>query len=155
MDSVNDIYELHVTGHAPNELLFSNSTRLSFDSKRMTVFIQTDKTVYKPKQEVKFRVVTLFSDFKPLKTPVNIQIMVSGRQKWKGEFEPFYWSSLVSFIHVILEFPMDKLPSQHGMLSLGGRDGVPVLASSWIYLFVNHLLNFCSRCWERAVNITV
>lgn len=81
MDSVNDIYELHVTGHAPNELLFSNSTRLSFDSKRMTVFIQTDKTVYKPKQEVKFRVVTLFSDFKPLKTPVNIQIMVSGRQK--------------------------------------------------------------------------
>ncbi|XP_036269992.1 CD109 antigen [Pipistrellus kuhlii] len=75
MDSVNDIYELHVTGHAPNELLFSNSTRLSFDSKRMTVFIQTDKTVYKPKQEVKFRVVTLFSDFKPSKTPVNIQIM--------------------------------------------------------------------------------
>ncbi|XP_007166705.2 CD109 antigen isoform X2 [Balaenoptera acutorostrata] len=40
----------------------------------MTVFIQTDKPLYKPKQEVKFRVVTLFSDFKPYKTSLNILI---------------------------------------------------------------------------------
>lgn len=75
LNSANDIYELRVTGRAQDELLFSNSTRLSFESKRMTVFIQTDKTLYKPKQEVKFRVVTLFSDFKPSKAPLNIRIM--------------------------------------------------------------------------------
>ncbi|XP_059797771.1 CD109 antigen isoform X1 [Balaenoptera ricei] len=40
----------------------------------MTVFIQTDKPLYKPKQEVKFRVVTLFSDFKPYETSLNILI---------------------------------------------------------------------------------
>ncbi|XP_066867408.1 CD109 antigen isoform X2 [Kogia breviceps] len=40
----------------------------------MTVFIQTDKPLYKPEQEVKFRVVTLFSDFKPYKTSLNILI---------------------------------------------------------------------------------
>ncbi|XP_054577629.1 CD109 antigen isoform X3 [Eptesicus fuscus] len=75
LKSEDEIYELRVTGRAQDELLFSNSTRLSFDRKRMTVFVQTDKTLYKPKQEVKFRVVTLFSDFKPAKTPVNIRIM--------------------------------------------------------------------------------
>ncbi|XP_029801089.1 CD109 antigen [Suricata suricatta] len=74
LNSADGIYELRVTGHAQDEILFSNSTRLSFETKRMTVFIQTDKPLYKPKQEVKFRVVTLFSDFKPYKTSLNILI---------------------------------------------------------------------------------
>lgn len=81
LNSGDEIYELHVTGRAQDEILFSNSTRLSFETKRMTVFIQTDKPLYKPKQEVKFRVVTLFSDFKPYKTSLNILIKVSARQK--------------------------------------------------------------------------
>ncbi|KAF0886486.1 CD109 protein, partial [Crocuta crocuta] len=74
LNSADGIYELRVTGRAQDEILFSNSTRLSFETKRMTVFIQTDKSLYKPKQEVKFRVVTLFSDFKPYKTSLNILI---------------------------------------------------------------------------------
>lgn len=81
LNSANEIYELHITGRAQDEILFSNSTRLSFETKRMTVFIQTDKTMYKPKQEVKFRVITLFADFKPYKTSLNILIKVSVRQK--------------------------------------------------------------------------
>ncbi|XP_012327244.2 CD109 antigen [Aotus nancymaae] len=74
LNSANGIYELRVTGRAQDEILFSNSTRLSFETKRISVFIQTDKTLYKPKQEVKFRIVTLFSDFKPYKTSLNILI---------------------------------------------------------------------------------
>nr|XP_045016056.1 CD109 antigen isoform X3 [Jaculus jaculus] len=74
VNSADDLYELHVTGRAQDEILFSNSTRLSFETKRISVFIQTDKVLYKPKQEVKFRVVTLFSDFKPYKTSLNILI---------------------------------------------------------------------------------
>uniref|UniRef100_M3XYI7 CD109 molecule n=1 Tax=Mustela putorius furo TaxID=9669 RepID=M3XYI7_MUSPF len=74
LNSADGIYELRVTGWAQDEILFSNSTRLSFETKRMTVFIQTDKSLYKPKQEVKFRIVTLFSDFKPYKTSLNILI---------------------------------------------------------------------------------
>ncbi|EPQ04748.1 CD109 antigen, partial [Myotis brandtii] len=81
LHSAYGIYELRVTGRARDELLFSNSTRLSFDAKRMTVFTQTDKTLYKPKQEVKFRVVTLHSDFKPSKAPVNILIKMSSSMK--------------------------------------------------------------------------
>ncbi|XP_062042348.1 CD109 antigen isoform X1 [Lepus europaeus] len=72
LNSADEMYELRVTGHAQDEILFSNSTRLSFETKRISVFIQTDKALYKPAQEVKFRVVTLFSDFKPYKTSLNI-----------------------------------------------------------------------------------
>ncbi|XP_029425724.1 CD109 antigen, partial [Nannospalax galili] len=74
LNSEDENYELHVTGRTQDMILFSNSTRLSFEIKRMSVFIQTDKALYKPKQEVKFRVLTLLSDFKPYKTPVNILI---------------------------------------------------------------------------------
>ncbi|XP_045699363.1 CD109 antigen [Phyllostomus hastatus] len=74
LNSANEIYELHVIGRAEDEILFSNSTRLSFETKSITVFIQTDKPLYKPKEEVKFRIVTLFSDFKPYKTSLNILI---------------------------------------------------------------------------------
>ncbi|XP_062953550.1 CD109 antigen isoform X2 [Cynocephalus volans] len=74
LNSADEIYELRVTGRAQDEILFSNSTRLSFETKRISVFIQTDKALYKPKQEVKFRIVTLFSDFKPYKTSLNILI---------------------------------------------------------------------------------
>ncbi|XP_070274330.1 CD109 antigen [Myotis yumanensis] len=92
LNSAYGIYELHVTGRAQDELLFSNSTRLSFDAKRMTVFTQTDKTLYKPKQEVKFRVVTLRSDFKPSKAPVNILIKDPKSnliQQWLSEKSDF------------------------------------------------------------------
>ncbi|KAM5325551.1 CD109 antigen [Glossophaga mutica] len=74
LNSANEIYELRVTGRAEDEILFSNSTRLSFETKSITVFIQTDKPLYKPKEEVKFRIVTLFSDFKPYKTSLSILI---------------------------------------------------------------------------------
>lgn len=81
LNSANEIYELRVTGRTQDEILFSNSTRLSFETKRMTVFIQTDKSLYKPKQEVKFRIITLLADFKPYETSLNILIKVSARQK--------------------------------------------------------------------------
>ncbi|XP_073935392.1 CD109 antigen isoform X3 [Castor canadensis] len=74
LNSADEIYELRVTGRTQDEILFSNSTRLSFESKRMSVFIQTDKVLYKPKEEVRFRVITYFSDFKPHKGSSDILI---------------------------------------------------------------------------------
>ncbi|XP_028642176.1 CD109 antigen [Grammomys surdaster] len=74
LHSSNKIYELHIMGKTEEKILFSNRTRLTFESKRMSVLIQTDKAFYKPKQEVKFRVLTLFSDLKPYKTLVDIFI---------------------------------------------------------------------------------
>ncbi|GAB1294474.1 CD109 antigen [Apodemus speciosus] len=74
LKSADKMYELHISGQSENEVLFSNRTRLTFESKRISVLIQTDKAFYKPKQEVKFRVLTLFSDLKPYKTSVDVTI---------------------------------------------------------------------------------
>ncbi|XP_072498722.1 CD109 antigen isoform X2 [Notamacropus eugenii] len=74
LNSPNELYELHVTGHVQNQTLFSDKTLLTFESKRLSVFIQTDKFLYKPNQEVKFRVVTLYPDLKPYKTAADILI---------------------------------------------------------------------------------
>ncbi|XP_074093432.1 CD109 antigen isoform X2 [Macrotis lagotis] len=73
-NSANELYELHITGHAQDQALFSDKTHLTFESKRLTVFIQTDKFLYKPNQEVKFRIVALYSDLKPYKTAADILI---------------------------------------------------------------------------------
>uniref|UniRef100_A0A674JSP0 CD109 antigen n=1 Tax=Terrapene triunguis TaxID=2587831 RepID=A0A674JSP0_9SAUR len=67
-------YELLVKGHAEGRLLFSNSTSLLFEHKSISVFIQTDKSLYKPGQEVKFRIVTVDPDLKPFKTSLSIYI---------------------------------------------------------------------------------
>uniref|UniRef100_A0A8C4W2F6 CD109 antigen n=1 Tax=Gopherus evgoodei TaxID=1825980 RepID=A0A8C4W2F6_9SAUR len=67
-------YKLLVKGHAEGRLLFSNSTSLLFEHKSISVFIQTDKSLYKPGQEVKFRIVTVDPDLKPFKTSLSIYI---------------------------------------------------------------------------------
>ncbi|XP_053237251.1 CD109 antigen isoform X1 [Podarcis raffonei] len=67
-------YDLLVKGYSEGRLLFSNHTALEFEHKSLSVFIQTDKTMYKPGQDVKIRVVTLYPDLKPYNTPMNIYI---------------------------------------------------------------------------------
>ncbi|XP_070789005.1 CD109 antigen isoform X2 [Pituophis catenifer annectens] len=85
LGSTDAYYELLVNGYSKEQLLFSNRTSLPFASKSFSVFIQTDKAMYKPGQEVKIRVVTLHSDLKPYNTPVNIYIQDPQRnliQQW-------------------------------------------------------------------------
>ncbi|NWW49476.1 CD109 protein, partial [Pedionomus torquatus] len=67
-------YELLVEGHADGRRVFSNRTSLMYTSKSTSVFIQTDKSTYKPGQDVMFRVVTVYPDLKPYKANLNIYI---------------------------------------------------------------------------------
>uniref|UniRef100_A0A8B9F4K6 CD109 antigen n=1 Tax=Amazona collaria TaxID=241587 RepID=A0A8B9F4K6_9PSIT len=67
-------YELLVEGHADGRRIFSNRTSLMYMSKSISVFIQTDKSIYKPGQEVMFRIVTVFPDLRPYKASLNIYI---------------------------------------------------------------------------------
>lgn len=80
-------YELLVKGHAEGRLLFSNSTSLLFEHKSISVFIQTDKSLYKPGQEVNLRVVTVDPDLKPFKTSLSIYIRVSTHWKSSNKLE--------------------------------------------------------------------
>ncbi|XP_064411346.1 CD109 antigen [Latimeria chalumnae] len=72
-DQVN--LQLVVKGYAQNTLLFSNSSSLTLLSKNMSVFIQTDKSLYKAGQGVKIRVVSVNPDLKPYKGQIDIVIM--------------------------------------------------------------------------------
>ncbi|XP_030302930.1 CD109 antigen [Calypte anna] len=74
LNSASGSYELLVEGHAGGQLIFSNRTSLMFMSKSISVFIQTDKSIYKPGQDVMFRIVTVYPDLKPYKASLNIYI---------------------------------------------------------------------------------
>ncbi|CAD5111029.1 DgyrCDS381 [Dimorphilus gyrociliatus] len=53
---------------------FKNSTKINFDKKSMSIFIQTDKSMYKPGQMVNFRVISVYPDLKPFDKLLNIEI---------------------------------------------------------------------------------
>uniref|UniRef100_A0A8D0FT82 CD109 antigen n=1 Tax=Strix occidentalis caurina TaxID=311401 RepID=A0A8D0FT82_STROC len=74
LNSASGNYELLVEGHADGRRIFSNHTSLMYMSKSISVFIQTDKSMYKPGQDVMFRVVTVYPDLKPYKASLNIYI---------------------------------------------------------------------------------
>ncbi|KAK1171930.1 CD109 antigen-like [Acipenser oxyrinchus oxyrinchus] len=67
-------YTLLVNGYDGVKQVFTNSTSLVFRSKGFSTFIQTDKPQYKPREGVKIRVISLYSDLKPYKAQVNIII---------------------------------------------------------------------------------
>ncbi|NWR73056.1 CD109 protein, partial [Centropus unirufus] len=74
LNSASGNYELLVEGHADGRLIFSNRTSLMYLSKSISVFIQTDRSMYKPGQDVMFRIVTVYPDLKPYKATLNIYI---------------------------------------------------------------------------------
>ncbi|KAF4795896.1 CD109 antigen [Turdus rufiventris] len=74
LNSASGNYELLVEGHADGRRIFSNRTSLMYTSKSTSVFIQTDKSMYKPGQDVLFRIVTVYPDLKPYKVSLNIYI---------------------------------------------------------------------------------
>uniref|UniRef100_A0A3Q1G7R8 CD109 molecule n=1 Tax=Acanthochromis polyacanthus TaxID=80966 RepID=A0A3Q1G7R8_9TELE len=67
-------FMLEVEGHAGNVQVFSDSTRLRFDLKGFSIFIQTDKLNYLPGQMVKIRVVSVNPDGRPHISSVDITI---------------------------------------------------------------------------------
>ncbi|NXH20679.1 CD109 protein, partial [Bucco capensis] len=81
-------YELLLEGRADGQHIFSNRTSLTFLPKSISVFIQTDKSTYKPGQEVLFRVLTAYPDLKPYKASLNVYIKDPRRkliQQWLME----------------------------------------------------------------------
>ncbi|NWS55261.1 CD109 protein, partial [Chunga burmeisteri] len=74
LNSASGDYELLVEGHADGRRIFSNRTSLMYMSKSISVFIQADKSMYKPGQDVMFRIVTVYPDLRPYKASLNIFI---------------------------------------------------------------------------------
>ncbi|XP_029981730.1 CD109 antigen-like [Sphaeramia orbicularis] len=72
--------DLTVKGYKEDELIFTNTTSLTFDLRNISTFVQTDKSHYQPEDTVKVRVVVVQLDNHPYKGEVDIVIQdPSGR----------------------------------------------------------------------------
>lgn len=66
------IEELSVNGYIKfiaegiSGINFKNFTLLNVESKNYSIFIQTDKAIYKPSESIKFRILVLDFDLKPI-----------------------------------------------------------------------------------------
>ncbi|XP_053399009.1 CD109 antigen-like isoform X3 [Mercenaria mercenaria] len=78
-------YKLHVAG--TGGATFKNETTISFESKSISLFIQTDKAMYKPGQTVNFRAFAVFPNLTVYTGPMDIDIYDPATNKikqWKG-----------------------------------------------------------------------
>lgn len=59
-------------------IIFKNESRLNVESKNVSIFIQTDKAIYKPGETIKFRVLVLDYELKPVTltkdSPLNVYL---------------------------------------------------------------------------------
>ncbi|XP_078504189.1 CD109 antigen-like [Lissotriton helveticus] len=69
------VYSLVFTGSAENVTYFTTETYLLLKSKRVSIFIELNKSSYKPGQSVKFRTVCLDEDLKPFHGPIDIVVL--------------------------------------------------------------------------------
>lgn len=65
---------------ALNGMKFSHNQTLVVDKKVLSIFIQTDKGIYKPEEKIRFRVIVLDNNLLPVKlessSPLNIYMKV-------------------------------------------------------------------------------
>ncbi|PVD34971.1 hypothetical protein C0Q70_06252 [Pomacea canaliculata] len=74
-------YELQVSGSGG--LTFANKTTLAFSAKSKSIFVQTDKAMYKPGQTVNFRVFAAYPDLTLYTGPIDIEIFDPNTNKIK------------------------------------------------------------------------
>ncbi|BFZ14930.1 hypothetical protein BsWGS_17968 [Bradybaena similaris] len=80
-DLTDGSYTLKIDGSGG--LTFTNSTNLAFSSKQTSVFVQTDKAIYKPGDVVNWRAFATDSDLKLFTGNLNISIHDAGGNKIK------------------------------------------------------------------------
>ncbi|OWF38489.1 CD109 antigen-like [Mizuhopecten yessoensis] len=77
-------YQLTVEGS--NGLTFTDKTNLHYASKGMSIFIQTDKAMYKPGQTVNFRTFAIYPNLTVYSGPMDIEIYDPNSNKIKQWF---------------------------------------------------------------------
>lgn len=73
-----------MVAEGPVGLPFINEMFINLPSKNQSIFIQTDKAMYKPGDKVKFRVLVLDSESNPaIVNKMDVFITVSKMRYWK------------------------------------------------------------------------
>lgn len=66
------------TAEGVTGIIFKNFTLLNVESKNCSIFIQSDKAIYKPGETIKFRILVLDFDLKPFELDdVGLKVFVT------------------------------------------------------------------------------
>lgn len=99
-------YKLKVEGRTESdEVVFSNETQLEFNQRSITIFVQTDKPIYKQGQVVKFRTVPITTDLKPFSDALDVYMLDPN-----GIIVKRWLSKQTNLGSVSLEYPLSHQP---------------------------------------------
>uniref|UniRef100_A0A3P9JZJ9 CD109 molecule n=1 Tax=Oryzias latipes TaxID=8090 RepID=A0A3P9JZJ9_ORYLA len=73
----NSLLKLNVWGYKDNQIIFANTTDITFSHRNVSSFIQTDRSSYRPGSTIKIRVVSIQLDNRPYRGKLNISLQVS------------------------------------------------------------------------------
>ena len=81
-------YSLQVSGEGTGGGSFEDSARIQVQTAPVILFLETDKPIYKPGQELQIRALRLNTDLKPISGPVTLEIQdAKGIKVYKQEVE--------------------------------------------------------------------
>ncbi|KAM9842975.1 CD109 antigen-like [Aulostomus maculatus] len=98
------LLNLTVRGYNGENLIFSNTTNLSFDLRNVSSFIQTDRSRYHPGETVKVRAVSVQLDNRPYKGRVDVSL-----QDPDGNVVDS-WESTGNLGIVLWEYTLSQMP---------------------------------------------
>lgn len=104
--ALDGLYKLRVEGRTEtDELVFSNETALEFSRKSITIFIQTDKPIYRQGQTVKIRTVPITTDLKPFSDALDVYVLDPS-----GIIVKRWLSKQTNLGSVSVEYPLSEQP---------------------------------------------
>ena len=81
-------YTLHVSSEGPRGGSFSDSAQIRIQAAPVILFVETDKPIYKPGQEIRIRALRMNGDLKPVAGPVMVEIQdAKGIKVYKDRVE--------------------------------------------------------------------
>lgn len=99
-------YKLKIEGRTEtDEVIFSNETTLEFFQRSITIFVQTDKPIYKQGQIVKFRTVPITTDLKPFPDALDVYMLDPN-----GIVVKRWLSKQTNLGSVSIEYPLSQQP---------------------------------------------
>lgn len=100
------IYKLKIEGRTDtDEVVFSNETMLEFSQRSITIYVQTDKPIYKQGQIVKFRTVPITTDLKPFSDSLDVYMLDPS-----GIVVKRWLSKQTNLGSVSIEYPLSNQP---------------------------------------------